>query len=282
MPLSPSRADTGLVDADDAARAVVDELGLPEPALVRRGSATLFRAGGCAIRVEETTTALTDVSVRLRADGIPSPALLDGPREVDGAVVTVWEWIDTTEQPDHHRLGALVAQLGRLDATAYAVPSASWRVHDVLERRRPWPEPLPSPLRAALDGVDQVLDAATRATRSVLCHGDLHAGNVGWTEAGPVLFDWEFACRGPQWWDLVPIVGLDRVGLGGTHEADALLAGYGEDPRGRDEFEGLLRTYLAALTIGLVSRARRDPAAAAEAELRLRWWDGHPASWTAC
>ncbi|MFN8146253.1 MAG: phosphotransferase [Candidatus Nanopelagicales bacterium] len=269
------------MEVDDAARAVAADLGLPDPVLVRRGSATLFRAGACAIRVEDSVTMLTDLSVRLRADGIPSPALLDGPRDVDGAVVTVWEWLESTAEPDHRRLGVLLAQLGRLDVERYAVPTASWRVHDVLERRRPWPEPLPGPLRAALDGVDEALDAATRATRTVVCHGDLHAANVGWTDASPVLFDWEFACSGPQWWDLVPIVGVDRVGVGGTAEADALLAGYGEDPRGRDEFEGLLRTYLAALTIGMVSRARRDPAAVAEADLRLRWWDGDPSPWTA-
>lgn len=269
------------MDGDAAAAAVAEALGLPRPVLVRRGSATLFRAGSSAIRVEDSVTTLTDLSVRLRADGIPSPALLDGPREVGGLVVTVWEWLDSTRAPDHRALGELVARLGRLDVRQYDVPSATWRVHDVLERRRPWPEPLPGPLREALDGIEDSFDAATRATRAVLCHGDLHAGNVGWTEAGPVLFDWEFACRGPQWWDLVPIVGVDRVGDGGTEEADALLAGYGEDPRGREEFEALLRTYLAALTIGMVSRARRDPAAAPEAEVRLRWWDGDPTPWTA-
>ncbi|MFN8158755.1 MAG: aminoglycoside phosphotransferase family protein [Candidatus Nanopelagicales bacterium] len=269
------------MDVEDAAGLTASRLGLPEPVLVRRGSATLFRAGSCAIRVEDSTTTLAELSVRLRADGIPSPALLDGPHDLDGVVVTVWEWLESTGRPDHRRLGALIAALGRLHVQEYAVPSAAWRVHDVLDRRRPWPDALPGPLRAALDGVDEALDAATRVTRTVLCHGDLHAGNVGWTESGPVLFDWEFACLGPQWWDLVPIVGVDRVGVGGTEEADALLAGYGEDPRGREEFEGLLRTYLAALTIGMVSRARRDPAAAAEADLRLRWWDGDPSPWTA-
>ena len=70
-------------------------------------------------------------------------------------------------------------------------------------------------------------------------------------------------------------------GLPGEYEAFA--AGYGQSMRGDGQAEAIAELRLVAATLMRVLAGRRDPAAAAEAERRLRYWRGEPDApqWTA-
>ena len=40
----------------------------------------------------------------------------------------------------------------------------------------------------------------------MVCHGDVHPGNVIQSADGPVLLDWDLLCRGPAAWDHAPLM----------------------------------------------------------------------------
>jgi Ser/Thr protein kinase RdoA (MazF antagonist) len=110
----------------------------------------------------------------------------------------------------------------------------------------------------------------------VLCHGDVHPGNVVPTAAGPVLLDWDLLCTGPAAWDHAPLMTWAERwgGVPGTYEAFA--AGCGVSMRGDALAESLAQLRLLAATLMRVRAGRSDRAAAVEAEQRLRYWRGEP------
>jgi hypothetical protein len=115
---------------------------------------------------------------------------------------------------------------------------------------------------------------------SVVCHGDLHPGNVMAGPEGPVLIDWDLMCIGPAAWDHAPLLRWedrwsDRWGGGpGTYEAFA--AGYGRSLRGDWAGEALAEMRLLVATLMRVRAAAEHPEAVPELERRLRWWRGDP------
>lgn len=136
---------------------------------------------------------------------------------------------------------------------------------------------LDEPARA---GIDRALarhgEWHQHVERRVLCHGDVHPGNVIATAAGPVLLDWDLLCTGPAAWDHAPLMTWAERwgGEPGTYEAFA--AGYGVSMRHDAVGEALAELRLAAATLMRVRAGRSDPAAAEEAERRLRYWRGEP------
>jgi len=181
---------------------------------------------------------------------------------------------------DWAEVGSMVAQLHRLDpaevAGCYPTPWCSsfpWWDFDVLlsDVASDLDPPALSGIERALarhrgwrDGVDEV----------VLCHGDVHPGNVIPTEAGPVLIDWDLMCLGPASWDHAPLMTwTDRWG-GEAGVYEAFADGYGRSLRGDQVAEALAELRLVAATLMRVRAGRTDPGAAEEAEQRLRWWRG--------
>ncbi len=93
---------------------------------------------------------------------------------------------------------------------------------------------------------------------------------------GLLLLDWDLLCIGPAAWDHGPLMTWTERwgGEPGTYEAFA--AGYGRSMRGDPVAEALAELRLVAATLMRLSAGRRQPGAAAEAEVRLRWWRGDP------
>lgn len=90
---------------------------------------------------------------------------------------------------------------------------------------------IPDSLRAAYDSVTaQALDAVracyARAgdVRVLRLHGDCHAGNILWTDAGPHFVDFDDARMGPAMQDVWMLLSGDRAQM--TRQLRDILAGY--------------------------------------------------------
>jgi Ser/Thr protein kinase RdoA (MazF antagonist) len=139
---------------------------------------------------------------------------------------------------------------------------------------------------AARRGIDRALDLRewrSLVDRVVLCHGDVHPGNVIPTSEGPVLLDWDLMCLGPAAWDHGPLVNWTSRWGGAPGVYEAFADGYGTSLRGDPVTEALAELRLVAATLMRVKAGRNDPVAAEEAERRLRHWRGDPdaPAWTA-
>jgi Ser/Thr protein kinase RdoA (MazF antagonist) len=115
---------------------------------------------------------------------------------------------------------------------------------------------------------------------SVVCHGDLHPGNVMAGSDGAVLIDWDLMCIGPAAWDHAPLLRWedrwsDRWG-GGPGTYDAFAEGYGTSLRGDWVADALAEMRLLVATLMRVRAAAEHPEAVPELERRLRWWRGDP------
>jgi Ser/Thr protein kinase RdoA (MazF antagonist) len=78
-------------------------------------------------------------------------------------------------------------------------------------------------VRLALDGIHRCYDRAGDV-RTLRLHGDCHAGNVLWTDAGPHFVDFDDSRMGPAVQDLWMLLAGDCAAM--TEQLGAVLAGY--------------------------------------------------------
>jgi Ser/Thr protein kinase RdoA (MazF antagonist) len=289
---TPAGAGDLTLEAADAAASV---LGLPPPEAMRSGMNALFTCGDVVLRVGHTNAPAGVAIVlahHLAGAGIPVPEPASDRVVVIGDLsVTAWHRIEPTgELVDWEAVGRSVARLH--DLPPLSLPAAVplpfptsfpwWRfdelLHDVrsdldseafvgleaaIERRRGWFDPD----RLAL----------------VVCHGDVHPGNVMMSDDGVVLLDWDLICLGPRGWDHAPMMTWAARWGGRRGEYEAFAAGYGRSMRGDGQAEAIAELRLVAATVMRLLAGRRDPAAKAEAERRLQYWRGDPDApqWTA-
>ena len=130
-----------------------------------------------------------------------------------------------------------------------------------------------SAIQAAIDRDVPLLDAQ-RGGRPVVCHGDVHPGNVLQSDAGPVLLDWDLLCHGPAAWDHAPLMTWTQRWGGAPGIYESFADGYGRSQRGDDVAEAIAELRLVAATLMRLRAGRTDPVAMDEAQLRLRYWRG--------
>jgi hypothetical protein len=283
-----------LAAATRAASVAAGIWGLDDPVLVRAGMNAIFRADSVVLRVS-APSAPAEVSLELAEfwydHEVTVPrAVRDDVVRVGALSVTAWERIDgDNETPiDWIRVGELVR-----------------RVHETAPASLPASVPLPSPsafpwwdFDALLTRADPGLDHGAReglvATidrhrrwsefdEVVVCHGDVHPGNVLMRASGPVLIDWDLLCLAPPGWDHGPMLRFaDRWG-GRPGEYDEFARGYGRSLADDPATIAIAELRLVAATLMRVIAALGDPAARSEAERRLRFWRGEPDAppWTA-
>jgi Ser/Thr protein kinase RdoA (MazF antagonist) len=127
---------------------------------------------------------------------------------------------------------------------------------------------LPADLLEAYTGtVAQALAGVRRAfarageVRALRLHGDCHAGNVLWTDAGPHFVDFDDCRMGPAVQDLWLLLSGDRAAM--TRQLADVLAGYEDfcelDPRELYLIEAL-RTLRLIHYAGWIARRWDDPA----------------------
>ncbi len=276
---------TTLVDAAERACAA---WGLPAPALVRVGSNGVFTAGDVILRVGVATAPMgvaLAFAERVSALGVRAarPARRDWLEFPGNLSVTAWQRIDfdAGAAVDWERVGAMIQvvhsidpgtvdhplpfcgdfpwwDLGRLLGAASHDPDAHRLLTEVVERHRWW-------------------YASARGGALTLCHGDVHPGNVLVATDGPVLIDWDLLCVGPPEFDHAALATQTERwgGAPGIYEAFATGCGDFIDPAMLDAISEL---RLVAATLMRLRRAQSDPAAAPEAERRMRYWHGDPAA----
>jgi Ser/Thr protein kinase RdoA (MazF antagonist) len=118
-----------------------------------------------------------------------------------------------------------------------------------------------------------LLEAAHDAP-TVVCHGDVHPGNVIQSSEGAVLLDWDLLCRGPRAWDHAALLTWWSRWNGDPHVYGRFADGYGASLRDDPLAGALAELRLVAATLMRVRAGRSNPAAATEAASRLRYWRG--------
>jgi hypothetical protein len=261
--------------------------GFGEPQILRMGMNGIFTAGdGVLLRVGRPT-APADQAIWLAnvltREGLRVPRYLrkDTFTTDDHAVFAIAA-IDSVGPVDWASVGEMIALLHRLDpgevAAGYPLPYCGdfpwWDFGSLLAdvgididaRAR----------SAIVDAVDRSLPLldGQRGRLPVVCHGDVHPGNVLQSEDGPVILDWDLLCRGPSSWDHAPLMTWTERWGGEPGIYEAFAKGYGCSFHGDPLAEAIAELRLVAATLMRVRAARLDPAAVDEAELRLRYWRG--------
>lgn len=262
--------------------------GLPEPELMRVGMNALYVAGDeVVIRIGRPTSdpgGALRLAELLRAHGIRVPTFVRAAAIIDGPLAAMAIAREhTAGEIDWPSVGEMVARVHAIDPSTidpfYPVPRCTtfpwWQfdglladVADLLDdtarrgiieaimRHREWP--------------------ARAASRWVLCHGDVHPGNVLATAGGAVLIDWDLLCRGPVGWDHAPLLTWAERWGGEPGLYERFATGYGASLRSETTAEAIAELRLVAATLMRLRSGRSDPAAAVEAEQRLRFWRGDP------
>jgi Ser/Thr protein kinase RdoA (MazF antagonist) len=278
-----------------AAVTAAAEYGLPAPHVLRLGMNALYTCGDVIVRVGRTN-APAEVAVvlahHLAGAGIPVPVPASDRAVVVGALsVTAWHRIEPTGDPvDWAAVGRSVSRLHELspltipEAVPLPLPTSFpwWRFDAMLDDAR---SELDAHALAALQATIERHRGWLDPDRDelVVCHGDVHPGNVMMSADGVVLLDWDLLCLGPRGWDHAPMMTWATRWGGRPGEYEALAAGYARSMRGDDQAEAIAELRLVAATLMRVLAGRRDPAAKAEALRRLRYWRGEPDApqWTA-
>lgn len=289
--------DARIVDVGQATRlagSAADAWDLPAPDLLRVGMNAIFTAGDVVIRVGRATApaaAAHRLADTVRSSGVPVVSPVAGAAmDVDGYAVTAWERITTVDDPiDWVAVGRGVARIHRLDAAAlpddYPAPSPTsfpwWRFDDlVAEVRDHVDDAAHRGLQLAIDDGRWWADEIDR--QAVVCHGDVHPGNVMMTAEGPVLIDFDLLCRAAPAWDHAMLTTYAARWGGDAAVYERFRLGYGDPAVDAELAASLGELRNVAATLMRVKAGRTDPAAAAEAEHRLRFWRGESdAAWRA-
>lgn len=259
--------------------------GLASPVLMRVGMNALFAAGDdVVVRVGRPTgpaAAAPRLAELLVAAGIRVPQYLDlEPIEREGMAAWAVRREEAVGEVDWAEVGEMVRRVHRIDPGSvrgrHPVPAASsfpwWRFDRLLAEVD---DLLDAPARQGItDSIARHGDWARRGAAVVLCHGDVHPGNVIATAQGAVLLDWDLLCTAPVAWDHGPLMTWTERWGGEPGVYERFAAGYGRSMRGDDVAEALAELRLVAATLMRLRAGRHDAAARAEAERRLRWWRG--------
>lgn len=283
--------DRPVVDRDAAmqvAREQAAAWGLDDPVVLRHGMNALYRCGSVVVRVGRATgpaTASHELVRWLLDSGIPTIEPVEGlTADLDGFAVTGW-WLEreTRRAVDWRVVGAIVAAVHALPIDAvprdYPLPSPTvfpwWDFDRLLDD-------VGSDIDAdALDGLRTAVEA-NRGWRTavevdaVLCHGDVHPGNVLMTGRGVLLVDWDLLCVANAAWDHAMLANHHRRWGGDPAVYEQFASGAGGDRRDDPLTRSLGELRDVAATLLRVRAGRNDEAARAEAELRLRSWRGEP------
>lgn len=282
-----------LNEATAAAEIAAQQWGLAQPAFLRSGMNALFVSGKLVLRVGRTTVAATsglELAHRLHDIEIPTalPAR-DDAYEIDELSVTAWHLIELVNAPTDW------VEVGRICR----------RVHELQAADLPASYPLPSPVTFPWWNFESLLfDAAgiiddeafaglsaavernlswSQFDRTVVCHGDVHPGNVLMTRVGPVLIDWDLMCLAPAGWDHAMLLTIASRWGGPTSAYPDFAQGYGYSLADQPKALQLAELRNVAATLMRVLAAQSDPASRLEASQRLRHWRGeaNAPSWNA-
>jgi hypothetical protein len=276
-----------------AASQVAAELGLSAPILLRVGMNAIFRSEDVVLRVGRPTADANlgiELARGLRDRGIPAlRPWADQAFEVGDLSVTLWEFCVTAAEPiAWDVVGRSIRRVHALELDDFPIGYPTPH-----PKNFPWWD-FDSQMREVSGVLDpqarRGLEAAIERNRewdqfdkSVICHGDVHPGNVVMTADGPVLLDWDLLCDAAPGWDHAMLISY-AARWGGDEAAYRLFAkGYGVDLAGDPQTVSLAELRNVAATLMRVKASQSDPTAADEANRRLEYWRGaqNPPVWRA-
>jgi Phosphotransferase enzyme family len=270
-----------------SARDAASHWGFAEPQLLRMGMNGIFTAGaGVLLRVSNPSAPAVEairLATILTRLGLSVPAYLrDEPFVGDGHAVFAIGEISESGPIDWAAVGEMIARLHLVDLSdlpsGYPVPFCGdfpwWDFASLINEVG---DHLDMTSRAAIGaaiarGVPLLHEQRERTL--VVCHGDVHPGNVIQSEHGPVLLDWDLLCRGPAAWDHAPLMTWTGRWGGAPGIYEDFAVGAGASLRGDPLAEAIAELRLVAATLMRVRAAITNPSAGDEAELRLRYWRG--------
>jgi hypothetical protein len=281
-------APPGTIESVTAsARQAAAHWGLAEPQLLRMGMNGIFAAGDDVLLRVSTPTAPPQQAIMLAtmlaSAGLRVPVFVRDDAFVNGdhAVFAIAR-VAGRGVVDWREVGEMIARLHELDPNdippLYPLPFCGdfpwWRFQSLLDDVG---GQLDDQSREAIERAishDAPLLMQQRAQRLLVCHGDVHPGNVIQSADGPVLLDWDLLCAGPAAWDHAPLMTWTQRWGGEAGIYERFAQGYGRSFRGDPLAEAIAELRLVAATLMRVGAARTDPSAAEEATLRLRYWRG--------
>lgn len=281
--------------ADAVARKLAVEWSLAPPTLLRRGMNAIYASGDVVLRVGRASApaaAAHRLAALLLDRGVSIGPPIEGLSvDRDGFAVTGWERIRPANRAvDWEAVGSTVRRVHEIEPSEipgdYPVPPPSgfpWWDFDALvaEVANRLDSGALAGLTAAIDrrrGWKAMVDHD-----AVVCHGDVHPGNVLMTADGPVLIDWDLLCEAHPAWDHAMLTTYaDRWG-GDAGVYPAFSSGYGRDLGDDPVATTVAELRNVAATLMRVRAGSTDESARAEAERRLRYWRGDPDApvWTA-
>jgi len=270
-----------------AASAAAKQWSLPAPDLIRTGMNALYAAGDdVVLRVGRPTAdpaAAIWLADLMTSEGIRVPTYVRPTPFVEGQLAV---YAIARQHPagpiDWQEVGRMVARLHTIDPAAvagrYPTPWCAsfpwWQFDELMADVGDALDP------AARTGIERAIERSgawrNAVERVVLCHGDVHPGNVLQTDDGPMVIDWDLLCEGPVAWDHAPLMTWTARWGGEPGIYEAFAEGYGRSLRGDPVAEALAELRLVAASLMRIRAGRVDTLAADEAERRLRWWRGDP------
>ena len=253
----------------------------------------IYSAGDVVLRVSRPSApaeAALDLARLLAVAGVHVPAPARDDVVHDGELaVTAWErLVLVPAEPDWRAAGQMVARVHALTVAdlppAFPVPHGEdfpwWQFDELLADVGELLDP------AARRGIEAAIDRHGRWAEDVdrvVCHGDVHPGNVVATTSGTVLLDWDLVCLAPAAWDHSALLTWASRWGGPPQWYGEFAAGYGRSMEQDPVAVSLAELRLVAATLMRLRAGRHDPAAMPEAQRRLEYWRGDPAAstWTA-
>jgi Ser/Thr protein kinase RdoA (MazF antagonist) len=264
---------------------------------LRRSANHVFRAGDVVIRVApQSADVAGQVALGrwLAGEGFPVAAPLADAEEIDGAKLSLWEYIPADDQRpiDFQQLGELVARLHWVAAEdlrgVAALPFCGDAAWLALEQNLAVAAAARVVGAEAIDALERECARLrgwrerARGEELVVCHGDVHPLNVLMRGDQVVLIDWDSICLGPRAWDHAALMTwADRWG-GEAASYPAFARGYGADLRASPVAQELARVRLVAPTINMIIGGATNRSQAVEAQARMRYWLDDPGApaWT--
>lgn len=277
-----------------AASAAATHWGLPSPQHLRTSMNALFLAGtDVMLRVSHPTAPASEAAwlmKQLRRRGVRVPSLVRSEPFVAGELaVFALERLEPSDDVDWAAVGEQVRRVHEWPADEvrgrYPLPQCEsfpwWNTAGVLSEVE---DLLDASARAGLvAAIEAHGDWRSRVTSRVVCHGDVHPGNVIQSVDGPVLLDWDLACHAPAAWDHAMLMTWSSMWGGDPTAYDRFAAGYGQSLRDDPFAQSLSVMRNVTATLMRLKAGRTNPAAADEAQRRLQFWRGDPAApaWSA-
>jgi phosphotransferase family enzyme len=200
---------------------------LPAEALVAKASTSLLEGRGHAALEQELRLGRL-LSDRGAPTAAPAPGPLAGPHRATGVTLTFWRYVAQDAKPkDADRV--LGEAVRRFHAALAGVVSELPTLAERIDRAgRVLRDPAATPSLTVAERTisrgahERLMSLVASLGTGTALHAEPHDGNILWRADGPVLVDFEAACRGPVEWDLAYLPPAALAAFPGRD--DALIA----------------------------------------------------------